>query len=475
MTSWNSRAFDELMAIRACPDTLDDEISVRGADPFYRSPLRMGEAITAVVAATGVAINDIWALRGHPRQKIAVSLPEAAASLRTVIYTQSRNEDGTCSTVPLPPDRAHVMQLCRPYRTRDGRWFTPHFSLDLGAKVLKVLGCDDTVESVSEAVARWDADDLEEAIAQAGACGGVVRTRDEWLAHPHGAYLASRAAVQLTRVGESEPEAFYPGDRPLSGVRVLDLTRIVAGPIVSRGLVEHGADVLMVTSQDLLQAPEHLRDTSPGKRSCFLDLKTPQGVAELTRLVQEADVVVNSFRPGALDALGFGTKDLVRMRPGMVVVNVSCYGYDGPFAKRRGWEQIAQTVTGLSDAHGMALEGSPQIITPLVCDFTTGCLGTYGALLALGRRAREGGSWQVEVSLCRSAMFIQEQGLLAEFDDAPEELTAEQLSRRQVPMHSDEHGDLMMLGPVLELSQTPSDWGQSLPRLGEHDPVWLAR
>lgn len=479
MTLQESAAFEALMAIRARPPVARAEVSVSGSDPFFRSPFRIGESAAAALAAIGVAVNDIWDMRGHARQRVSVSLSEAAATLRAVDYTCQRGEDGAYRPVPLPPERAHVMRLCRPYRTRDGHWFMPHFSLGLGARVQEVLGCADAVEAIGEAVARWDAQALEEAIAEAGACGGVIRTREQWLAHPHGALLAGQPAVRLSRAGAAEPEAFHPGERPLSGVRVLDLTRIIAGPMSSRGLAEHGADVLMVTSRDLPQAPEHVRDTSQGKRSCFLDLKTRDGAARFAGLVKDADVVVNSYRPGALEALGFGMDELARLRPGIIRVDVSCYGSGGPFSGRRGWEQIAQAVTGISHAQGAAMGAdAPQIVTPLVCDFTTGYLAAYGALLALGRRAREGGSWQVEASLCRSAMFVQELGLLDDAQDrvadAPGVLTAQQLASRHVRVRG-ACGDLMMLGPVLDLSETPPYWGRPLPSLGGDAPAWLPR
>ncbi|NYT63745.1 CoA transferase [Alcaligenaceae bacterium] len=463
------------MAIRAFPKAEVDNVLVTGADPFYRIPFRIGGLVSSVLAATGVAINDIWALRGHARQSIAVGLPEAAATLRSMDYTRARDKNGAYRPVPLPPDRAHVMNLCRPYRTRNGSWFVPHFSLGLGAKVLDVLGCDDTTDAISAAVANWDANELEDAVASAGACGGTVRTKQEWLAHPHGSYLADRPVVELTRVGPAKAESFHLGERPLSGVRVLDLTRIIAGPVSSRGLAEHGADVLMVTAQHLLQAPEHVRDTSQGKRSCFLDLKSAEGASRFAELVREADVIVSSYRPGALDSLGFGMEELARLRPGIIQVSVSCYGSGGPFAQRRGWEQIAQAVTGICQTQSAAVGADqPKIVSPLICDFTTGYLATYGALLALGRRAREGGSWQVEVSLCRSSMFLQSQGLISEFETAPETLAQEQLASFYV-QEDGAYGDIMALGPVLRLSETPPYWAGSTPLLGSDAPVWLPR
>jgi crotonobetainyl-CoA:carnitine CoA-transferase CaiB-like acyl-CoA transferase len=471
-----SGAFRELMAIRGLAEPAAGEVSVAGRDPFFRTPFKVGEVAAAALAACGVAANDVWALRGHARQTIGVRVPEAAATLRTVDYTRARGEDGVYRHVPIPMTMAHMLKVTQPWQAKDGRWFLPHLNLPaLSARVLGVLRCESTPEAVSAAIAQWDPVELEEAIAEAQACGGVIRTQAEWLAHPQGAYLSGRPVVEITRVGDTAPEPFRPGDRPLSGVRVLDLTRILAGPVGGRGLAEQGADVLMVTSRDLPQTPEHVRDTSHGKRSCFLDLKLDEGRARFAELVREADVVVNGYRPGALARLGFGMEELARLRPGIVQVSVSCYGSGGPFADRAGWEQVAQAVTGICETQGRMIgAGQPKLVFAPVCDYSTGYLAAFGAMLALARRARDGGSYHVHVSLCQSAMLVQRQGLVSNFADAPEHLTEDELA----PLHVREescYGDLKTLGPVLRMSETPPRWDRPTPSLGGDEPVWLSR
>ena len=135
-------------------------------------------------------------------------------------------------------------------------------------------------------MAKWDALDLEAAIDEARVCGGMVRSNDEWLAHPHGQVLAAKPIVEIIKIGDSDPEPLPRGGRPLSGIRALDLTRILAGPMAARTLAEHGADVLMVTAERLPQIPEHVLDTSHGKRSCFLDLAQREDAARLKALVE---------------------------------------------------------------------------------------------------------------------------------------------------------------------------------------------
>jgi crotonobetainyl-CoA:carnitine CoA-transferase CaiB-like acyl-CoA transferase len=471
-----SGAFSELMAVRARPAPEAGEVTITGSDPFYRTPFRIGETAAAVLAATGVAANDLWELRTDRRQAVEITVPEAAATLRVVDYTMKRDADGQYRRLPVSDSMKHMVTVTQPWPTADGRWFLPHFNLPhLERRVLDVLECESTPASVSAAVGRWNADALETAIAEAWACGGKIRTAEEWLAHPQGAYLATRPVVEITKVAEGEPEPLLPGDRPLSGVRVLDLTRILAGPTAGRTLAEHGADVLMVAAPHLPQVPEFVRDLSHGKRSCFLDVGRPEQAECLAALAREADVFVNGFRPGRLGAHGFGLEELVRLRPGLVVVSINCFGSGGPFATKGGWEQVAQSVTGIAHTHGeMTGAGRPKLAPAPMCDYLTGYLAAYGAMLALSRRAREGGSYHVQVSLCQSAMFYQRQGLVSGFDKAPEQLTEAELEPLYVREDSS-YGDLLTLGPVLRMSETPCRWALPTPKLGGDRPEWLAR
>src|SRR5262249_25523365 len=148
-------------------------------------------------------------------------------------------------------------------------------------------------------------------------CGGMVRSNEEWLRHAHGQALAAKPIVEILKIGESDPEPLPREGRPLSGVRALDLTRILAGPVAARTLAEHGAGVFVVTAERLPQIPEHVLDTSHGKRSCFLDLATAEDVACLKTLVRGADVFSQGYRPGAMSRLGFGPEEVAALRPGI--------------------------------------------------------------------------------------------------------------------------------------------------------------
>lgn len=470
-------AFAELMTLRGRGTPPAQEVAITGADPFYKTPHRIGETVAAVLAATGVAASDLWEQRTGRRQSVAIDVAEAAASLHVVDYTQVRGADGQFARPGLSGDMTHMISITQPWPTADGRYVLPHFNLpNLQRRVLGVLGCEPTVASVRAAVARRNADELEDAIAAAGGCGGKIRTQAEWRAHPHGAWLATRPVVEVTKIADSAPEPLPPGDRPLSGVRVLDLTRILAGPTAGRTLAEHGADVLMVAAPDLPQVPEFVRDLSHGKRSCFLDLNVPEQARQFRDLAAGSDIFLNGYRPGRLAARGFGPQDLARLRPGIVTVSISCFGAGGPFSDRGGWEQVAQSVTGLAHTHGQAIgAGQPKLAPAPMCDYVTGYLAAYGAMLALARRATEGGSYEVSVSLCQSAMFYQRQGSVDDFAAAPGDLTEEHLHRLYVREDATAYGDLLTLGPVLRMSETPCRWARPTPKFGGDTPEWLPR
>lgn len=476
MTNATASPLGELLDLRGLPATAAGEVAIQGADPFFAEPFRVGETTAAALAAVGVAASDLWQLREQRRQRVTVSVREAAASMKTVDYTLRRNAAGRYEQIPRSAGKALTAAIIKPWPTRDGRWYLPHFSLPhLRERVLGVLQCQPSPESVSAAIATWDADDLDTAIAEARACGGIVRSLPEWLAHPQGAYLAEQPVVDIQRIRDAEPEGFAHGDRPLSGVRVLDLTRILAGPIAGRTLAEHGADVLMVTAPDLPQMADHVRDTSHGKRSCFLDLRTAADAQRLAELVRTADVVIDGYRPGRIAGLGFDLDSLLELRPGLVHLKVTCFGTGGPYADRGGWDQVAQAVSGICDTTGtLTGAGRPQLMFPPACDYDTGYLGAYGVLLALGRRAREGGSYAVNVSLCQTALYIQRHGVIDSFAHAPARLSPEELGHRYVAADTT-YGALKTLGPVLDMSETPPRWDRPSPRLGSDRPEWLPR
>jgi crotonobetainyl-CoA:carnitine CoA-transferase CaiB-like acyl-CoA transferase len=284
--------------------------------------------------------------------------------------------------------------------------------------------------------------------------------------------LAAKPIVEIIRIGDSDPEPLPRGGRPLSGIRALDLTRILAGPMAARTLAEHGADVLMVTAERLPQIPEHVLDTNHGKRSCFLDLAQREDAARLKALIRDADVFSQGYRPGMIGKLGFGPDEVAALRPGIVYASINCYGADGPFSHRGGWEQVAQTMTGLCHEGRTATRpDGPALLPAAACDYTTGYLAAYGILLALAKRAREGGSYHVRVSLCQSGMLICRQGRIA-FPGLGLELSPAELDAMRIESRP-KSGPLRHLRPIVKFSETPPHWTRPTPQLGGDKPEWL--
>src|SRR5262245_13028722 len=469
-------AFDEVMGVRRAFAGLAppaaDEVTITGADPVFSTTFRIGESCAAVLGGVGVAVCDIWEMKTGRRQSVAIDVRHASAGLRSSLYLQRPGPDGILSPV-VNKNHEAMRAITQPWPTRDGRWVLPHFGLpNLQARMLQLLGCEPNPGSVAEAVAKWDALDLEAAIDEARLCGGMVRSNEEWLAHPHGRVLAAKPIVEIIKIGESDVEPFPKRGRPLSGIRALDLTRILAGPMAARTLAEHGADVLMVTAERLPQIPEHVLDTSHGKRSCFLDLSRREEADRLKALIAAADVFIEGYRPGAISQLGFAPEEVAALRPGIVCASISCYGADGPFSHRGGWEQVAQTMTGLCHEGRTATRpNGPALLPAAACDYTTGYLAAYGILLALAKRAREGGSYHVRVSLCRSGMFIYRQGKVA-FPGFDRDLSTQEIDAIRVASRG-KSGLLRHLGPILKFSETQPYWSRPTPQLGGDAPKWL--
>jgi crotonobetainyl-CoA:carnitine CoA-transferase CaiB-like acyl-CoA transferase len=438
-----------------------------GTDPFLPTPFRIGEASTATLAAVGLAVSDLWELRTGRRQGIAIDTRQATASLRSGNYLKL---DG----VRVSNARNDVMGF---YPAKNGRWSYVHANFpNHRAAALKVLGVPEDREAVRKAVAKWDALELEEAIIAAKGAGGMVRTMEEWAQHPQGAAVAKLPLMEIVRIGDSPPEALPKGDRPLSGIRVLDLTRVIAGPTCARTLAEHGADVLKISGAHLPSLGRQEYDTGHGKLSAHLDLREAKDTEILRGLVRGADVFSQGYRPGTLAGRGFSPEALAKIRPGIVAVSLCAFSHVGPWASRRGFDTVIQSVSGITFRQGELFpDGAPgpQFYPVSAIDFLTGYLMAFGAMVALARRAREGGSWLVRISLAQTGRWLVGRGQVpeAELKDVPKEFTPAELERWSMTSNTPD-GRLQHLGPVIRLSETPPRWARPTVPLGYHPPVW---
>jgi crotonobetainyl-CoA:carnitine CoA-transferase CaiB-like acyl-CoA transferase len=438
-------------------------------DPILATPFRITDTAVASLAAVGMAASDLWELRTGRQQQIAIDTRQATASLRSGSYLVM---EGT----PVDNGRNQVMGT---YPAKNGRWSYLHCNFpNHRAAALKVLGVAEDREAVRKAVAQWDAQELEEAIIAANGAGGMVRTMAEWAQHPQGIAVAGLPLMEIVKIGDSPAEPLPKGDRPLSGIRVLDLTRVIAGPTCARTLAEHGAEVLKITGKHLPSLGRQEYDTGHGKLSAHLDLREAKDVEILRGLVRKTDMFSQGYRPGALSNRGFSPEQLAQLRPGIVVVSLCAFSHAGPWASRRGFDTVVQTVSGITHRQGERFPGAapgPQFYPVSAIDFLTGYLMAFGGMVALARRAREGGSWLVRISLAQVGRWLVERGQVpeAELKDLTKEFTPAEIERWTMTSNTPV-GKLRHLAPVVRMSETPTRWDKPTVPLGYHQPVWPA-
>jgi crotonobetainyl-CoA:carnitine CoA-transferase CaiB-like acyl-CoA transferase len=464
-------ALRTIMPIADWPDERVREVEITGgADPVLPTPFRIGAAGAAALAATGLASADLWELRGGRRQEVSVDLRQAVASLRSGHYLQVNG-------AAVSTDRNPVMGV---YPAKNGRWSYIHANFpNHRAAAMSVLGVPEEREAVRQAVAKWEALELEEAILAAKGAGGMVRSMAEWAKHPQAAAIASLPLMEILKIADSPPEPLPEAERPLSGIRVLDLTRVLAGPTSARTLAEHGADVMKITAPHLPNIGYQEYDTGHGKLQAHLDLRQPQDVETLRGLVREADVFTQGYRPGTLGNRGLSPEALSQLRPGLVYVSMCAFSHVGPWASRRGFDTVVQTVSGITTRQAELFPGAnpgPQFYPVSAIDYLTGYLMAFGAMVALARRAREGGSWLVRISLAQTGRWLVDRGEVpqAALKDVDKELYPAEIARWSIESDTPV-GRLRHLGPTVRMSETAPYWARPSAPLGHHQPVWPAR
>jgi crotonobetainyl-CoA:carnitine CoA-transferase CaiB-like acyl-CoA transferase len=457
-------ALKHIWTLAGCDPTALRTVTLSGADPGLPSVYRVGSLASATIAATGLAAAEFHRLRTGRRQHVTVQMRRALASFRSERYLRV---DGG----PPPALRDPVTGF---YETRDGRWIQLHTNFVHHLQgVLTVLGCENDPAAVAKAIRGWDGATLDQTLADAGLCAALIRTPDEWAALDQAKAVAGLPLFEIERIGDAPPEAPRHADarRPLEGVRVLDLSRIIAGPVAGRALAQHGADVLMINGPHLPNIAPLVIDNGRGKRSAVVDLRDAAGRATLRGLAKDADVFLQAYRPGALAARGFGPEELARLRPGIVYVSVCAYGYEGPWAQRRGFDSLVQSASGIAFTERQAAGGdAPKHLPCQALDHATGYLAAFGAMAALARRATEGGSWHVRVSLAQTGRWLQSFGTMPDGWQAPD-VTLDDVRDCLATVES-EFGSVLGVQPAEELDDTPAYFALPPARVGAHDAVW---
>jgi crotonobetainyl-CoA:carnitine CoA-transferase CaiB-like acyl-CoA transferase len=365
-----------------------------GAEDVLPGPYRVAAAATASIAAATLAAGEMLKLREIEPGVVTADTRHAAAAFHS---EQLLRVDGTGAESVWAP-------LSGNYRAADG-WVRLHCNYPRHeAAVCWGLGVPGNREAVEKAVAGRGAREIEHAVVSAGGAAAQLRSPEEWAAHPQGSAVATLPLVDLAPIGEAPKRTLFYSDRPLGGIRILELTHVLAGPVAGRVLAAHGADVLHVGAAHLPRVEALVRDTGQGKRSAFVALDTEGGRARLKKLISRADVLVQSFRPGALERIGFGPEELASLRPGLVIADLSAYGWEGPWARRRGFDSLVQM------SNGIAWGDSPSPLPVQALDHGTGWLAAAAVMTALRRQVTDGGTWRVRLSLAGTGRWLDSLG-----------------------------------------------------------------
>ena len=436
-------------------------LELTGDDPVLPSSFAVGAAAQVSIAAAALAATELGLHRNGARQGVAVEMRHAACECTGFFSIDGR--------VPAMWDKLSGL-----YRCRDG-WVRIHANFahhrDGALRLLGLAPGPQTERAAMEAaLATWDALEFEAAAAQAGLVVAAARTFDEWDATPHARAIAELPLFTLEKIGDAPPRALpplAPGARPLHGIRVLDLTRILAGPVCGRTLAAYGADVMLVNSPTLPNI-ESIIDTSRGKLSCHVDLGASAGCAALDALLGEAHVMVQGYRPGGLAARGFGPDDAARIRPGIVYVSLCAYGHAGAWSARRGFDSLVQTATGFNLAEAAAAgTEEPRAMPVQIVDYASGFLMAFVAQAALLRQAREGGSWHARISLAQTGRWIRGLARVADGIGIARPKLDEYLETTQSGW-----GQLIALRHAARFSATPAGWDRPSVRPGSNPPRW---
>jgi len=443
-------------------------VALPGAEPVLPSSFAVGTAAQAALAGGALAAAEFGRHRNGLEQRLTVDMRHAALEACTHFLIDGQalqlwdklsglypcgGDDGAGGWVRIHANFMHH---------RDGALHL----LGLPA------GSGTEAADVQQALQRWHALDFERSAADAGLVVAALRRFDEWDAHPQGRAVAAQPLLHWTRLGDAPPRTLPPlplTARPLRGVRVLDLTRILAGPVGTRALAAHGAEVLLVNSPHLPNI-EALAETSRGKLSAHADLRDPAGRAAFDAVLRDAHVFVQGYRPGGLRQLGYGAEALAERHPGIVVVSLSAYGSSGPWSGRRGFDSLVQTASGFNHAEAQAFGQGPARAMPMqVLDHATGHLMALAASAALLRQQREGGSWHVQVSLARTGQWLRGLGRVANGFAAGKPDFATNLETTDSGF-----GRLSALRHSARLSHTPTDWPRPSMPPGSHPLAWPA-
>jgi crotonobetainyl-CoA:carnitine CoA-transferase CaiB-like acyl-CoA transferase len=444
------KAYDAVSA--ALPFAIDPaKITVEPGVSYLPSPIKLHDYAAGVMAAFGSVVEHLGRVRGLPSQTMTLNRRLSGFHLNE-LQTQFLNGYSVMlDTWPMGADNGA-------YRTKDGRYvWTIGLFPHLVNALLGHLQCPNNPEAIQAAIEKYTAQHLEEEVAGGLKLAlGMVRTPQEWLAHPQGAATAKLPLFNIHQQGTAKKRVLGNAKyRPLEGVRVVDLTNVVAGPTAGFVLAEQGADVIAVRKPLGDWVTPIWLSVNWGKKSILTDIKSSDGKKRFVDLLAGADVLLSSQRPGALDRLGLSEGELREINPNLIYGSESFASPGTPWVGRRGFEQIAQAVTGTAHLHseGVGLQ-APTVTPALMNDHLTGYLLAIAVVAALAEREAQGGFWNVDASLTRTSTFGNE--LVGSVDDEPyAPVTEQDLVEHGVDQVSP-WGTFTRFAPPVAFSHTPS-------------------
>nr|WP_315259396.1 CoA transferase [uncultured Duganella sp.] len=443
----------------ALPASALDAVTVagEGALPSY---FAVTELAAASIGAAALAVRELTVAQGYAPAPAPVTVDRRLASMW---FSWSLHPLGWA----LPPLWDAV---AGDYATADG-WIRLHTNAPHHrAAALAVLGCVEDRAAVARAVAGWRAPALEEAVIAQGGCAAAMRSMAEWQAHPQGRSVAGEPLIAFASTDGSASAWAWTAGRPLAGLKVLDLTRVLAGPVATRFLAGYGADVLRIDPPGWNE-PGVIPEVTLGKRCARLDLTAAADRGIFENLLAQADVLVHGYRPDALQRLGYGDAFRRQHNPSLVDVALDAYGWSGPLSGRRGFDSLVQMSCGIAH-HGMQSRGAgkPLPLPVQALDHATGYLMAAAVVRALIARLAEGRTLRARLSLARTAKLLTDapppvsHGILApptatDFAAAPEQ-TGWGMARRYRP-------------PVA-IPGVPMRWDRPAASLGASAAHWTA-
>jgi hypothetical protein len=410
----------------------------------------------AAIAAAALAVAELIAARGGQNPAITVDRRLASFWLRSSIR-------------PIGWTIPSVWGVTAgDYATRDG-WIKLHTNQPHHrAAALNVLGAPEERDAVARAVAAWDKRELETAIVAAGGCAAELRAADEWDAHPQGQAVAAEPLVHLAARDGAPLALADVASRPLQGLRVLDLTRVLAGPIATRFLAGYGADVLRI-DPPTWDEPALVPEVVLGKRCARLDLRADADRATFEALLGQAHVFVNGYRSDALERLGYGPAERRRLAPGLIDVCLDAYGWTGPWAARRGFDSLVQMSSGIAEA-GMGWRNAdkPVPLPVQALDEATGYLIAAAAIRGVTQRVTRGAALEARLSLARTARFLVD----ARGEPAVTPLAPETPADCAPAVEETSWGPAHRLAPPAAIAGAPMHWDRPAAALGSGLPRW---